>query len=76
MDDSANDSDSDGSEHEEKALELSKPVIHFINALVRKTTYGEGIIKETDKTLEDIKMRVKKGECVVLWVMCCVVYIW
>eukprot|EP01034_Spumella_vulgaris_P021817 gene21817-27886_t len=55
--------DSDSVE-EEKALELSKPVIHFINALVRKANYGDSLVKDTDKSFDDIKNRVKKGDVI------------
>eukprot|EP00981_Chlorochromonas_danica_P014262 scaffold7649_cov165-Ochromonas_danica.AAC.2 len=49
--------DSDSSKESLKDLTLTKPVIHFLNALVRKVTYNEPIIKETDKSLDDVKKR-------------------
>lgn len=49
--------DSDSSKESLKDMTLTKPVIHFINALVRKVTYNEPIIKDTDKSLDDVKKR-------------------
>ncbi|RYH32334.1 hypothetical protein EON65_00715 [archaeon] len=49
--------DSDSSKESLKDMTLTQPVIHFINALVRKVTYNEPIIKETDKSLDDVKKR-------------------
>jgi hypothetical protein len=50
-------SDSEGSQPEKKEIQLTAPVMHFLNALVRKTTFNEAVVKETDTTLEDIKRR-------------------
>jgi hypothetical protein len=57
-------SDSDDSSLEKSASELplTKPVMHFINALVRKVTYNEPIIKETDATVHDVKKRAAIAE--------------
>lgn len=50
-------SDSENSGEEKKEIQLTAPVMHFLNAIVRKTTFNETIIKEGDQTLEDIKRR-------------------
>lgn len=53
-----NSSDSDSSDNQENSeIHLTKPVMHFINAIVRKVTYNEPIIKETDATVLDVKKR-------------------
>ena len=55
--------DSDESEvPEEKALQLTKPVMHFLNAMVRKVTLNDNVVKETDKTLDDVKQRSMEGK--------------
>lgn len=54
-------SDSDDSETEPKSprdMSLTQPVMHFLNALVRKITYNEAVVKDTDNTLDDVKKRV------------------
>jgi hypothetical protein len=53
--DSSDSSDSEVQSTSE--LQLTKPVMHFINAIVRKVTYNEAIIKETDETVLDVKKR-------------------
>lgn len=52
--------DSDGSKRSNEDISLTKPVIHFINAIVRKITYNDTIIKETDTTVDDVKKRAPK----------------
>lgn len=49
--------DSDSSKDSNADLHLSQPVKHFLNALVRKVTYNEPIIKDSDKSLDDVKKR-------------------
>ncbi len=52
--------ESDGSKRSNEDISLTKPVIHFINAIVRKITYNDTIIKETDATIDDVKKRSPK----------------
>ena len=59
--DSSN-SDSENSQSEKKNLQLTAPVMHFLNALVRKTTFNEAVVKESDHSLEDIKKRFEDDE--------------
>jgi hypothetical protein len=55
-------SDSENSANEKKDIQLTAPVMHFLNAIVRKTTFNEAVIKESDQTLEDIKKRFDEDE--------------
>jgi hypothetical protein len=55
-------SDSDNSMSEKKEIQLTAPVMHFLNAMVRKTTFNETIVKESDQTLDDIKKRFDEEE--------------
>jgi hypothetical protein len=52
--------DSDGSKRSNEDISLTKPVMQFINAIVRKITYNDTIIKESDTTIDDIKKRAPK----------------
>lgn len=47
----------DSSEAMVKSLELTKPVMHFLNAMVRKVSLVDGVVQEGDRTLHDVKMR-------------------
>lgn len=55
-------SDSDNSGNRKQDIQLTAPVMHFLNAIVRKTTFNEAVVKETDTTLEDIKRRFDEEE--------------
>jgi len=55
-------SDSDNSISRKEGIQLTAPVMHFLNAMVRKTTFNEAVVKESDTTLEDIKRRFDEEE--------------
>jgi len=59
-DESGSDSDNSGGGKQE--IQLTAPVMHFLNAMVRKTTFNEAVVKESDQTLEDIKRRFDEEE--------------
>jgi hypothetical protein len=54
--------DSDDSKGSNEDIPLNPQVIHFINALVRKSNYNEPIIMEGDSTIDDIKRRAAENE--------------
>lgn len=60
--DDSSGSDSDVSRSDKKEIQLTAPVMHFLNAIVRKTTFNEAVVKETDTSLEDIKKRFDEEE--------------
>ena len=55
-------SDSDNSLNRKEDIQLTAPVMHFLNAMVRKTTFNEAVVKESDTTLDDIKRRFDEEE--------------
>jgi hypothetical protein len=65
--DSISDSESDQSEQEEE-VEISAPVMHFINALARKTVLTGQIVREGELSFDEV--RCVCVLCVYLYCMC------